>query len=1533
MSALRSALAVATTLVLAVVIWSVLLYRQAAVATPAAAMVVAVQDHEAGAAAWAAADGWRECVAVAGSAPPAVRPVARPGGPPMRALADDAATLLRRRATGVGWWSLFVVVSLAFGLALAPGGTFLRSPASLALPITAAAGAGLTWWLELQEARALRDVVACAGGAPGLWRVAKLSALVLTTAMQVIVVAGALRAWLEQFRPAWRRGAQVLGEGFDRLVGTAGKAAPTGRRGDEPRTAAPDADAAIAAASVETAVTPHARHDTSFRGLMDREWAGILEMRGRVDGRAPDTATAGDYELGPDTPADEPYVCFRSADLTGVALSGGGIRSATFNLGLLQGLHHIGLLPRVDYLSTVSGGGYIGAFWSNWLTSRRFDDAASPATLRDIFPARRPAGDGSHLSPTLQLDSEQERHLREFGRFLAPRVGLLEVETWTALVAAIAGLLPALAIALSLVGIALITWLLLTLPLGATSPWPSRVTMLAITLVVFAVFELLWQKVKLPLQDQSDARVVARTRDYAKLITFSLLGLVIVGVLHAARPAVRAWWRTPAGSAAAVVPPLPSDCTWVAPSASAGGSDLRRGADLAAGARPADAVAALPVRYVAPQWELVCPGADAWWRIAGLRVADVRPALVSPSLFDYTWVWLAAALVLLVLRLVQPLFPLGEDALWVAPLDRVIMRLLGLGTVWAGAAGIWHLALNLDALVVSASGAIASAGLFALLRNWIGVALQKPDRPGAVNRLAAVLPQLLAYLTLLLTIASVGQGLVRWCGDDWPAWWFAASTMVGLLVLGVFIDPAEFGLHAFYRARISRAYAGASNLAPGETAAGNRQTDPRPGDDPPLASLVARPLHLVCCAANDLNGDDIGTLGRGARSAVLSRYGLALGRFATPRCPPVSLGAAVTASAAAFNSNMGDVSSKLGPAVSFVMTALNLRLGLWLRHPLAHAATTRRWPGLLLYREYFGMTSASGQIASSSVAGAPGGATTETAPRHMRDVHLSDGGHFENLAVYELVRRHCRYILVSDCGADPTIAFDDLGRALRRIRQDFGVDITIDVEPLRPDANGHSRQHVAVGRIHYTPTDIGILLYVKPTLTGDELADVLQYKTRNGAFPHEGTGDQFYDEAQWESYRRLGRHVADTVFAFVPPAADPTAGSGVSTTSPSRPADAARIGAAASPSRRLTADWVFGEAAARWSTTPGDLEARVLEMTARVADLELDLQQSGAQGLLREVFPELDDWTRVTPAPGSPPRPAPAPAAPDGADLIAILRVTQMMEDVWMACDLDAWWSHPLNMGWVNFFARWVTAPTFRFWWPLIGPMYSKGFRDFVDDRFPMPGSRAARGPVVPWRGQVVLVAGAHRPTGLAATWWETRSAQRCPWRAGPDGEPPVADVRPPVYYENLLTLERPARGDIDVQVGLVAVWDARCSAGAFCLWTSDDFFVPPSLWGASLGWYFLRGLLDRLADDYIGAVVVVRGPRPSQAHRVASEDTRSFVDQYRKIGFRQRAAGAIEPPLPPEVRAVLSDLQFDEQLDTLLELRFPRPKAPRVGA
>jgi hypothetical protein len=315
----------------------------------------------------------------------------------------------------------------------------------------------------------------------------------------------------------------------------------------------------------------------------------------------------------------------------------------------------------------------------------------------------------------------------------------------------------------------------------------------------------------------------------------------------------------------------------------------------------------------------------------------------------------------------------------------------------------------------------------------------------------------------------------------------ASAVMTGVLIIGLFIAPDEFGMHAFYRDRIARVYGGAT-LEPDQGASDNRGTDPREGDDSRFTDLVSRPLHLVCCAAIDVAGSQGDALNRGARSGVFSRFGFSIGRYAREwheYSATNRLGSAIAASAAAFNSNMGHKPVRMGPAASFLMTMLNLRFGLWVRHPLAKQFGVRAWPGLLYYRELLGLIVLSGRTSPEDV------------PRSAAsDILLSDGGYVENLALYELVRRHCKYIIVSDCSADPAVAFDDLGNALRRIREDFGVDVDLDVEPLRPGSDGVSRQHIAVGTIKYSGTHPGILLYIKPSMTGDEPPDIQRFRTK-----------------------------------------------------------------------------------------------------------------------------------------------------------------------------------------------------------------------------------------------------------------------------------------------------------------------------------------------------------------------------------------------------------------------------------------------------
>ena len=133
---------------------------------------------------------------------------------------------------------------------------------------------------------------------------------------------------------------------------------------------------------------------------------------------------------------------------------------------------------------------------------------------------------------------------------------------------------------------------------------------------------------------------------------------------------------------------------------------------------------------------------------------------------------------------------------------------------------------------------------------------------------------------------------------------------------------------------------------------------------PPHVRLVERPLHLVCCAANDLSGDPVETLSRGARSAVLSKHGFSLGPATSTSGPTEAINGSGRRSPRRrppSTRTWDRFSVRVGPAVSFLMTMLNLRLGLWLRHPAAPPGGSRRWPGLLLYREMFALTSASGR--------------------------------------------------------------------------------------------------------------------------------------------------------------------------------------------------------------------------------------------------------------------------------------------------------------------------------------------------------------------------------------------------------------------------------------------------------------------------------------------------------------------------------------------------------------------------------------------
>ena len=148
-------------------------------------------------------------------------------------------------------------------------------------------------------------------------------------------------------------------------------------------------------------------------------------------------------------------------------------------------------------------------------------------------------------------------------------------------------------------------------------------------------------------------------------------------------------------------------------------------------------------------------------------------------------------------------------------------------------------------------------------------------------------------------------------------------------------------------------------------------------------------------------------------------------------------------------------------------------------------------------------------------------------------VYLSDGGHFDNMGLYELVRRHCRYIVICDSEEDGDLSFDGIGMAIRKCRVDFGVEISLDLRPLEHvGETQYSSAHCVAGTVRYPedPGAPGTVVYIKSTLTGDEPGDVLNYKKEHAVFPHDSTLNQWFTESQFESYRRLGQHVAFSVF-------------------------------------------------------------------------------------------------------------------------------------------------------------------------------------------------------------------------------------------------------------------------------------------------------------------------------------------------------------------------------------------------------------------
>jgi Patatin-like phospholipase len=836
-----------------------------------------------------------------------------------------------------------------------------------------------------------------------------------------------------------------------------------------------------------------------------------------------------------------------------LCLSGGGIRSATFGLGVLQALAKKGLLGEFDYLSTVSGGGYIGGWLSAWIKQNGLASAIAGLN-KDL-----------RTSPDDKRDPESEpiRHLRRYSNYLTPRLGITSADTWTLAATIVRNvflnwlmLIPLLAAVLMVprlflgLGVKVSWWK--TNEMTGVWIWAVISTALLLTLLATA-----YSAADLPKWRSNRIAKVTQGR----YILLCLLPMILSACLISFG---WFWWR------AALLPGATLFFNWIVwPGISSFVLGLWAASALGGGIALA---AVRKFKIDLREWSGVLATAAAggislWWVLTWVFGA-LEPHMNDAVRLNYFC--FAPSLVLLVFLLMNFFYvgtlsnvTVSEDREWWASSSGWI---LVAALCWAAisAIAIWGpialMALFQDKTWLK--GLVAALGgttgiVTALVGHSTATAGPKQEsksRSGLWLTLGAVV-----FILFLLVGISFGTSWVLAKLLDFPtttpahppgvvldfrAFYpssvvvyptlyllglFAALALCGLIV-GYFINVNQFSLHAMYRSRLIRAFLGASR---GASRDNKRKphwfTGFDPDDNIDMHKLADPPpgklFHIVNTAMNLVSGKELAWQERMAQSFTISP--LHSGNWTTgyrrskEYALGIGLGTAITISGAAASPNMGYHSS---PLVTFLMTLFNVRLGWWVANPgppgkghwqdpgPRHAT----WP---LICEAFGYT------------------TDE-----FTYVNLSDGGHFENLGLYEMVLRRCRHIVVIDAGRDTNYAFEDLGNALRKIRIDFGIDIEISIKMVAPDKEMMHLARYAVGRIRYDKVDptgkVGELIYIKPVLREGEPVDVYNYRKAHPEFPHETTNDQWFSESQLESYRMLGKHTIEEMCHGAPKLAE-----------------------------------------------------------------------------------------------------------------------------------------------------------------------------------------------------------------------------------------------------------------------------------------------------------------------------------------------------------------------------------------------------------
>ncbi|MDR3387855.1 MAG: patatin-like phospholipase family protein [Rudaea sp.] len=393
--------------------------------------------------------------------------------------------------------------------------------------------------------------------------------------------------------------------------------------------------------------------------------------------------------------------------------------------------------------------------------------------------------------------------------------------------------------------------------------------------------------------------------------------------------------------------------------------------------------------------------------------------------------------------------------------------------------------------------------LVPLLSGIASMLLDKYTKAQGRGRLATVGLSLLVYGLLILCYHVVADA-------DLPR----SVPFLGFVALSVLLafvcDINRVSIHAYYRARLSDAFLPnvqhTMAVDPGEFAL--NELDP---DDGGPLQLINTTLNTTSSRNESLHSREGASFFFSPEYAGSSATGFR--RIDSYASGAVALSNALTISGAAIDPDMFVTS---GRPMSFLMALFNIRLGCWAHNPRCadERDPLRPWWWVFITREMLGI------------------GLDET----RRHVHLSDGGGFENLGIYELVRRRVRYLIVTDAGADPQTTLSDLGRAIERVRVDFGAQIDLAADRLF-----HQRDQVlaqrpyVLGGIRYADGSEGRVLYIRPVLCAGLTADIYAYWRAHPAFPDEPTSEQFFAEPQFEAYRALGQQIVAGLLVTAPP--------------------------------------------------------------------------------------------------------------------------------------------------------------------------------------------------------------------------------------------------------------------------------------------------------------------------------------------------------------------------------------------------------------